>query len=148
LEVGGTLLGGWGIIVFTTREDKSFSDWSRILMIALGYTTNEGLTLRDYDSKKILAVGSTRMKDMGDLKGKRVTCIFQWGQVGDWGRGPTVIEGLEATVKLRVSREVKVWALDNIGNRKLKVPVTSNGEFKVFRVSQEHETIWYEVVRK
>ena len=148
LEVGSTLLGGWGIIVFTTREDENFSDWSRMLMIAVGYVTNEGLTLRDYDSKKILAVGSTRMKDMSDLKGKRVTCIFQWGQVGDWGRGPTVIEGLEVTVRLRVSGEVEVWALDNIGNRKFKVPVTSNGEFKVFRVSPEHETIWYEVVRK
>lgn len=148
LVAGGTLLGGWGVIAFITREDESFSDWSRMLMVAVGYVTNEGLTLRDYDSKRVLAIGSTRMREMGDLRGKKVTCVFQWGQVGDWGRGPTVVEGLEVTVRLRASGDVEVWALDNVGNRKHRVPVAADGEFKVFKVGPEHETIWYEIVRK
>jgi len=117
-------------------------------MVAVGYATNEGLTLRDYDSKRVLAIGSTRMREMDDLRGKKVTCLFQWGQVGDWGRGPTVVEGLEVTVRLRASGDVEVWALDNVGNRKHRVPVAADGEFKVFKVGPEHETIWYEIVRK
>jgi hypothetical protein len=148
LEAGDTLLGGWGVIAFTTREDESFNNWSRMLMIAVGYVTNEGLTLRDYDGKRVLAVGSTRMREMGDLRGKKVTCIFQWGQVGDWGRGPTVVEGLEVTVRLRTPEDIEVWALDNVGNRKLRVPVATDGEYKVFKVGPEYETIWYEIVRK
>jgi hypothetical protein len=148
LEVGDTLLGGWGVIAFTTREDESFNNWSRMLMIAVSYVTNEGLTLRDYDGKRVLAVGSTRMREMGDLRGKKVTCIFQWGQVGDWGRGPTVVEGLEVTVRLRVPEDIEVWTLDNVGNRKLRVPVATDGEYKVFKVGPEYETIWYEIVRK
>ncbi|MEM3138440.1 MAG: hypothetical protein QW760_07975, partial [Thermofilaceae archaeon] len=127
-------------------QNETFDYWNTMLLITTGYTTNIGIRIRDYDTKKIIAVGSTRMKALGDAKGKKIVCPFQWGQVGDWGEGPTIIEGLNATLKIKTSKNIEVWALDNNGNRRAKVPVSTDGEYKVFRVVSDFETIWYEIV--
>lgn len=146
LEVDSTVLDGWGIVSLITRQDENFDDWSSLLLIAVGYTTNAGIKVRDYDTKRIIAVGSTRMKSLGDARGRKITCLFQWGQVGDWGEGPSIVEGLNVTVRVKTPKNVEVWALDNVGNRKARVPVSTDGEYKVFKVTSKFETIWYEIV--
>lgn len=146
LEVDNTVLNGWGIVSLVTKQNETLDDWNTMLLITTGYTTNAGIRIRDYDTKKIIAVGSTRMKALGDAKGKKITCPFQWGQIGDWGEGPTIIEGLNATVKIRTPKNIEVWALDNVGNRQIKVLVLTDGEYKVFKVTSDLEAIWYEIV--
>ncbi|MEM1930489.1 MAG: hypothetical protein QXH81_10995, partial [Thermofilaceae archaeon] len=107
---------------------------------------NEGMTIRDYDSKRVVAVGSPTMKQLGEARGKRIFCPFQWGQRGDWGPGPTLVEPLSLTVRLRVSGSIEVWALDAQGRRAARVPVTEEGSWKVFRVDHSYATIWYEIL--
>lgn len=146
LEVDATVLDGWGIVSLIAKQDENFDDWSSLLLITVGYATNSGIRIRDYDTRRIIAVGSTRMRNLGDARGKKITCPFEWGQVGDWGEGPTIIEGLNVTVKVKTLRNVEVWALDSVGNRKARVPVSVDGEYKVFKVVSSLETIWYEIV--
>ena len=146
IEVGETLLDGWGIVSLIARADETIANWSRVLLIAMGYGVNEGMTIRDYDSKRVVAVGSPTMKQLGEARGKRIFCPFQWGQRGDWGPGPTLVEPLSLTVRLRVSRSIEVWALDTQGRRAARVPVAEEGSWKVFRVDHSYGTIWYEIL--
>ena len=66
--------------------------------------------------------------------------------VGDqWGHGPTMAEGIPATVVIRTSVGHSVWALDGTGKRVEKVPVVAgNGEL-TFSVGPQYKTLWYEV---
>ena len=148
IEVDNTILDGWGVLTLITREDEDFYNWSRILLIATGYVTNKGMVIRDYETRKVLAVGSTKMKDLGKLRGRKITCPFQWGKIGDWGEGPTLVEGLKATIKIKTNKEIEVWALDNMGNRVTKLPISTKGEYKVFEIDPKYRTIWYEIIAK
>ena len=56
------------------------------------------------------------------------------------------MEGVNATIRLRVKGEVEVWALDNTGARKAQIPLVMDGDYAVIRVSREYQTIWYEIV--
>ncbi|MCS7104759.1 MAG: hypothetical protein NZ954_04260 [Thermofilaceae archaeon] len=146
LEVGDTLLGGYGIVSLVTKEDETFDSWSRMLLITIGYVTNEGMVVRNYDGRGVIAVGSTLMRHLGEARGKRVFCPFQWGQRGDWGSGPTIVEPLPIRVKLKTSGSIEVWALDNTGRRVAQIPVTTEGHAKVFKVDPSFGTVWYEII--
>ncbi|RLF17298.1 MAG: hypothetical protein DRJ66_01170 [Thermoprotei archaeon] len=148
IEVEDTILDGWGIVTLITKEDEDFNNWSRMLLIATGYVINKGMTIRDYETKEVLAIGSTKMRELGGLRGKKITCFFQWGKIGDWGEGPTLVEGLKATIMIRTDKEIEVWALDNVGKRVTKVPVLTKGEYKVFEIDPKYRTIWYEIIVK
>lgn len=146
LSVDDTLLDGWGVVSLIVREDETLGNWSRMLLITIGYVTNEGMVIRNYDSRGVVAIGATRMKQLGEARGKRIFCPFQWGQRGDWGSGPTVVEPLSLTVRLKSVGNVEVWALDNTGRRVARVPVRVESDTKVFSVDPSLGTIWYEII--
>jgi hypothetical protein len=54
----------------------------------------------------------------------------------NWGKAPSLVEGVPA--KLTFPGNVVVWALDERGQRRERLP---NGE-----IGPQYRTIWYEVV--
>jgi hypothetical protein len=62
-----------------------------------------------------------------------------------WGHGPTVAEGIPATVTLKTNAARHVWALDGTGKRVGDVPATyANGRL-TFTVGPQFKTLWYEI---
>ena len=94
----------------------------------------------------ITATGYMENTDMGwkDLAGypPRSSC----GR--DWGRPPTLVEGIPAVLTLPLSAQVtRAWALDERGQRKIQLPVgtDSNGR-AVLEIGPQWQTLWYEVL--
>jgi len=117
-----TGLNGWCVVALTTMDGKNFQKTKRILIIAGGRTMNTDMRLRQMDNK--------------------LTC----GR--DWGKAPSLVEGISAMIKLKVRGSVEVWALDNTGSRAEKVPVKIENGHAVFKIDPRWKTIWYEVVIK
>ncbi len=67
---------------------------------------------------------------------------------GDNGKAPSLCEGIPATIALDGLRAdaVKVYALDQSGNRAKEVPVAEKDGVAAFEIGPEYRTIWYEVV--
>ncbi len=66
--------------------------------------------------------------------------------VGDqWGHGPTVAEGIPATVTLKTDSPRTVWALDGNGAHAQKVPATYAHGRLTFTVGPQFKTLWYGV---
>ncbi|MEM3087579.1 MAG: carbohydrate binding domain-containing protein [Candidatus Bathyarchaeia archaeon] len=141
IEPRRTLLGSWSVISLTVMVGISFNDWNSLLLVATGYTTNNGSVIREYQTGNILVQGSLDLTQIKRYNGE-ITCANSWGQA------PTLVEGVPATIKLKVSNEIEVWALNNKGERTEQVPVTTQGEYKTFSVNFQYKTIWYEIVNK
>ena len=63
-----------------------------------------------------------------------------------WGRAPTVCEGIAATVTLRTrARTIRVHALDGSGARAGEVPATLAGGKATFDIGPPFKTLWYEI---
>ena len=68
----------------------------------------------------------------------------------DWGHGPTVNEGIPATVTLSApAAKVTCRALDERGEPKSDVPVTAdaNGQAAIV-IDPKFRTVWYEIAVK
>ncbi len=141
IDSGETLLEGWSIITVTVLEGESFESWNRLLLIAAGYVTNTGMRLRTYEGN--VALLTWRLNDLADLKPlmEPVTCGVNWGSA------PTLVEGVRATLRIRTDRKMEVWVLDSIGNRVKQVQVSHEGQYKVFSIGPDFQTIWYEIAR-
>lgn len=59
---------------------------------------------------------------------------------------PILTAGVAATLTIPTDRVVQVFALDENGNRKTEVPVSSAAGQVQFSIDPEYETVWYEVV--
>ncbi len=141
IEPNDTLLDGWCVITLHVIDGESFAKWRRLLLIAAGYTTNTGMVVREYESGEIILIGSRDITNIRRYHG-RITCRTEWG------RPPTLTEGISAKIRIRSAGNIEVWALDNRGRRVKQVPVSTEGEYKVFIIRPEYETIWYEVAVK
>ena len=92
------------------------------------------------ESRRLLLtlVGRVENQDMGWNAGRT--------SVGDkWGHGPTVAEGIPATVTLKTNAARHVWALDGTGKRVGDVPATFADGRLTFTVGPQFKTLWYEV---
>lgn len=138
MDVGGTLLGGFAAVVLTSMDGRDIRDSGRMILLVLGYAGNEGMTLRDYATGRPIAEVGPNIDGAEEFFGK-LTCS------GSWGHPPTLVEGVNIAVKLRAGGRVEVWALDNTGSPRERVPVDSRDGYAVFTTSPEYETIWYEV---
>ncbi len=66
--------------------------------------------------------------------------------VGDqWGQGPTMAEGVPATVTLKTDGPRTVWALDGTGAHKQSVPALYAHGTLTFAVGPQFKTLWYGV---
>ena len=66
----------------------------------------------------------------------------------DWGPGPSLVEGILATIELPVpASKVKAWPLDGRGQRRIDAPlkVQSQGAGSWIAIGPEAKTLWYEI---
>lgn len=65
----------------------------------------------------------------------------------NWGTGPTLAEGVDATVTLQTDGARKVFALDSAGKPKRELPaIYAHGKL-TFRAQPSEQTLWYAVVK-
>jgi hypothetical protein len=98
----------------------------------------DGLPIRE--SRRMLMVLCGKVENTGMVwNAKR-------NAVSNWGTGPTIVWFPEATIKVGINAsDLKVYALDNTGQRKAIVPSTyRNGQIK-FRATQQYQTVWFEI---
>jgi hypothetical protein len=120
LAIGPTRLD-WATISMVAIDGPGFDRPGRILIAATGWVQNQGATL----------------KRLGD---NRVTLGDQWGQ------GPVLCEGINATITLPVSAgRVKCYPLDESGNRRAAIPVGHGDGTTQIELDPRHRTVWYEV---
>lgn len=124
LDIGQTRLG-WATISLVSKNATGFGESGEpadILLTATWLVENKG--------KVIEQVSDTEIK------------------LTDWGEGPIQAEGISATISLPVSAEnVKCYALDPRGDRKLEIPATKLKNWKSEIVlNPEYQTIWYEII--
>lgn len=99
------------------------------------------------------AVTLTRMPNKSRLLtmvGKVENTGMVWNaartSVGDqWGQGPTMAEGIPATVTLKASAARRVYALDGTGRRMTPIPATYANGALTFTVGPQDKTLWYEI---
>jgi len=119
LAIGKTALD-WATVTLTCINGKGFDQPGRILIAATGEIHNKGAALRN-------------------LGGERVTLGNQWGEE------PVMCEGVPAGIVLPVAPDrVKLYPLDESGNRREPVAVGTSGGKALLRIGPEHRTIWYE----
>lgn len=142
IEPAPSLLN-FSVIGVTSMDGEPIDRSRSMLLIAIGYIGNNGLELREYATNRLVArVAQTPEGYATEIKpplNVPVTCG------GNWGPGPTIAEGMRA--RIRVKGEVEVWALDNTGKRKERIPATVEGGWTVFEIDPRYQTIWYEIVR-
>jgi len=120
LAIGKTALD-WATVTMTCIDGDGFDRPGRILVAATGDVHNKGARLRD-------------------LGGNRVTLGAQWG--GE----PVMCEGVPAEIVLPVAPDrVKLYPLDESGNRRGAAPVGAREGRALLKLGPEHKTIWYEV---
>ncbi len=117
---GQTLQEGWCTLTLTLMEGKDLYSPKRILITATGYAENTGMKWKNPEKSSV-------------------------GR--DWGGPPSRVEGIPAEVILPLpTKKVTLWALDERGQRKAKIPLQSEGEGKTrFSIGPEWRTLWYEL---
>ncbi len=122
IAIGKTRMN-WATVSLTSRNANGFglNGASSILLTATGYCGNAGQIAEERPGNKI--------------------------HFTTWGDGPVVAEGIPAVVTLPAEiANVKVYALDQRGDRKAEVPVTANVNGKaVISIDPKYQTIWYEI---
>jgi Carbohydrate binding domain/Cellulase (glycosyl hydrolase family 5) len=113
--------------------NNSSTAWSAVLISAIsGNNFSSGTFL-------ITALGREENSGQKWLDEKR-TSIGR-----NWGKGPVLVEGVDARVIFPVqSSRVKVWALDERGNRRSEIKVGGTSTSTI-QLSEKHKTLWYEV---
>ncbi len=102
------------------------------------------LTLTAMDRKPI----NTSRRLLLTLAGKVENQDMGWNaartSVGDrWGHGPTVAEGIPATVALNTDGPRAVWALGGTGAHRERVPAAYAHGTLTFSVGPQFKTLWY-----
>ena len=109
---------GWSAIALAQMDDAPLGGSGRALLVAAGYVANTGMVWKNAEQNSL----------------------------SDWGRAPTLVEGVPAEVAIDVGdRALSVWALDERGLRHSPVPVRVEGGRAVFSIGPEHRTLWYEL---
>jgi hypothetical protein len=113
-DVQMTLKSPWACLQATVIEGDSFANAKRILITATAAAENTGMKWHDAEKTTV-------------------------GQ--DWGKAPSVVEGVSATVSLPAKHPWKAWALDERGQRREPVPMDGSSLI----LGPEHHTLWYEI---
>ena len=113
---------GWATATLTRLDDEKAGQPERYLFVITGETRNTDIVLES-------------------LGGDRIT-------VGNrWGRAPVLCEGV--AVKMFWHEvppgNLRVWALDESGNRRQEIPITADGSNAILETKSEYKTIWYEI---
>ena len=104
------------------------------------------MTLTAMDQKPLAQSRRMLLTLVGKVENQGMGWNADRTSVGDqWGHGPTVAEGIPATVTLKTDAARHVWALDGTGKRVGDVPATFANGTLTFTVGPQFKTLWYEV---
>ncbi len=109
----------WATITLTSLDGKPVEQSSRVLLVAAGRVENTGWK---WDA------GKTTLG-------------------GDWGKSPTIAEGIPAEIIFKGMDKFTVFALDPAGNRLNEVPVSMKGSESSFGIGAQYKTLWYIISR-
>lgn len=126
VEPGNTLQNGFSVITLTVKQgafSSQVAQQTQVLITATGHVQNT-----DWG-----------WEELGD---NRVTLR------NNWGRAPSLVEGIPARITLPMpASAVQVYALDERGGRKARVPVGRDASGRaVVEIGPQYGTLWYEVV--
>ena len=135
---GNCLVGYIGGQTVTLGEDTLVFPKFGSNFAAVTLTPTDGKPMTESHRLLLTLAGKVENQDMG-WNADRTS-------VGDqWGHGPTVAEGIPATVTLKTSAARHVWALDGTGKRVEAVPATYADGALTFTVGPQYKTLWYEI---
>lgn len=125
VEPGDTRQNGFSVITLTVKQgsfSSQITQQTQVSITATGYVQNT-----DWG-----------WEELGD---NRVTVR------NNWGRAPSLVEGIPARITLPMPASgVPVYALDERGGRKARVPVGRDTTGRaVFEIGAQYRTLWYEV---
>jgi hypothetical protein len=125
-------LQNWAAISLTLTQGLDLvSNARRMLLCAQGMSWNTGMTYLLYPSRAPAGFPPPSGVDV---------------TLGSWGTGPVLSEGIGCTVVLPYAgARVKVFALDERGDRKAAVPVFEEAGKAAFVIGEEYQTLWYEI---
>ena len=104
------------------------------------------VTLTPTDGKPLAQSRRLLLTLAGKVENQGMVWNADRTSVGDqWGHGPTVAEGIPATVTLKTAAARRVWALDGTGKRVQEVPAAYANGALTFMVGPQYKTLWYEV---
>lgn len=123
----------------TVAPGRTIQDWAAISLTAMGPGVRGNLLSRG--SILVTATGFIQNTGMGWKNAERTT-------VGrDWGRAPTLVEGIPATIILPVTaHRVEAFALDERGQRGRQLPVADAAGKASIQIGPDYRTLWYEIV--
>ncbi|MCD6361578.1 MAG: carbohydrate binding domain-containing protein [Armatimonadetes bacterium] len=113
LQVGETDTG-FAAVALTSMDDKPLAQSSRMLLVIMSGCENQEMGWND----------------------ERTTVLRKWGH------GPTICEGVPATVTFDNRNGLAAWALDGEGRRGARIDPDARG---TFQFGPERRTIWYEI---
>jgi hypothetical protein len=105
---------GFATVQLTVVDGADFKSAKRILITATGTAENTGMKWKS---------------DAHDSVGR------------EWGKAPSLVEGVAARITLPLSQKMKAWALDERGKRRAEVPLRDG----VIEIGPDAKTLWYEI---
>ncbi|ADM27348.1 hypothetical protein Igag_0510 [Ignisphaera aggregans DSM 17230] len=139
IEVGETMLNGYATIALHVLDGQSFKDTKKILVIAIGAVFNTGMNIYEYDSRKLLFTATTNMTSIPDTYGLKITTF------GNWGRPPTIVEGINATIMIKTQYNAFAYVLDSRGLPRERIDMISSEGYRALYINNTYSTIWYEI---
>ncbi len=113
----GATRQNWATITATVIDGQNFNRAKRILITATGDTENADMQWKNAEKTSVTS----------------------------WGKGPSTVEGIPATITLSERVKWKAWALDERGQRKAEVPLKQAGTETQLTLSPDQKTLWWEV---
>jgi hypothetical protein len=119
VEPGGSAQDGWSVVTLTTMQGDFVTSPARLLLTATGTAENTG---QKWKSAARESVGRA------------------------WGQPPSLVEGITVRLTLpTAASRVRVWALDERGQRRATLPVQASSGKAVLTLGPQWRTLWYEV---
>ena len=129
--LGGRSVDLGGVLVKMEPTARNF--------LALTLTAKDQRAIARSSSLLLTAAGNVENTDMG-WNEKRDSVSDQWGT------GPTLAEGIPATITLQTTaRTATVHALNSSGARVKTVPSQLKNGRLTFSIGPEHQSLWYEI---
>lgn len=116
--VPGATMQDWATITLTVMDGTDFKTARKILVTATGYAANADLRWKDAEKTSV-------------------------GR--NWGNGPSVVEGIPATITLPPLAKGKAWALDSRGQRQTELPLKQADGKATLEIGPAGKTLWYEI---
>ncbi|HEV7403119.1 MAG TPA: carbohydrate binding domain-containing protein [Chthoniobacteraceae bacterium] len=132
MEPGETIDGGAVRITAGVTRQK----WA-----AISATVMKGDSFFHAQSILVTAVGDTENADLQWKNAEKTS-------VSTWGKGPSTVEGIAATLTFPGGAKWKAWSLDERGHHQTEVPLQHAGGETKLTLSPEQKTLWWEIAEE